>query len=75
MWFFDIGIKIFIGGLILFFIIFGNFCYHWSDPNTKKERLIIAFMVPFLYICLIFPIGVLILFIIDGLIKYIFKIF
>jgi len=75
MSFFDIGIKILIGGLIIFFIIFANFCYHWADPHTKRERLIIAFMVAFLYSCLIFPVGVIILFLIDLAIKYLPKTF
>lgn len=70
MSFFDIGIKILIIGIIIFFVVFANFCYHWADPHTRRERLIIAFMISFLYSCIIFPIGVIVLVLIDLIIKY-----
>jgi len=68
---FDIGMKILIFGLIVFFIIFAVFCYYWTEPSyTRKEKLIIAFMVSFLHSCVIFPLGVVILFLVDLATKY-----
>lgn len=58
---FNTGVRVFILVLIIFFIIFAMLCYRWANIYSQKERLIIAFMVPFLYISLILPIGIIIL--------------
>jgi len=68
---FDIGIKFLIGGLIIFFIVFANICYDWTEPSyTKKERLIISLMTSFFHSYKFFLKGVVILFLLDLAMKY-----
>lgn len=67
---FNVGIKILIWIVAVFFVIFYYLCYLWSEMHEKRERIFIAFMVSFLYSVKIFLIGFGLIFLVALIFEY-----
>jgi len=67
---FDLGIKLLILAIIIFFLVFSYLCYQWSAMHERRERIIIAVVVPLLYSFVIFFIGFIVIGLVSLALKY-----